>query len=882
VSESETFQFFDSYDLTLPRTVAPTRAPRVGTCEDCGLYKNCQSPKMTHHGIGTTRVLILGEQPAGEEDKANFQFRGNAGRLLRDELSNLNMHLDNDFFLLNSVNCHNPSKAKPTDFQVRACRSFRVLPTIQELAPTHIWLMGNYPLSSQFSGRVDGAISKMRGRMIPDYTVGAWIHPMYHPSAILRSTQWGEKPDEMMLAMFRLDLKRAVRSMYIPAPTPLGDLAAKVVQLTKFEDCKAELEALLRMPSGTVVSIDYECTSLKPDWPNQRIISVQFCYSKDRAVAMPLQHKNWFTREQQAVLVKLWVQFLEREDLLKVGHNIKFENNWSKKVIGATIKGWKWDTMLNSHLLDNTQGTKALDFQAFVQFGIEDWSKVTAKYMNVPDGKWHNRLEECPFADLLLYGGLDALIGFMLYEKQQAAMARIAHMDQARQLFHDGILVLSEMEQRGFPISVDHFKRTQAEWVDKAKKQEALILNTQEAKLFKKATSHDFRPGNNNDVVKLLFDVLGETPVKATKTGNYAVDESVLEKIGIPITKQILELRHINKVSGTYLDSFLRLQVNGRVYPNSNLHTVTTFRSSMDDPNMQNIPRRREDAMMAIRSGLIPDAGCLLFESDFKSAEVTNAGQLTLDPVLLDYLRDLTTDMHRDEAIGMFRLEDVRELMTEKEMKKLRDVVKNNWTFPLFYGSTHKAAGPNMWALIQDLTVCGKPVTNHMGCGTLEEFVVHAEYREEVFWNKFNGVRTWQKNLVGQYKEVGYIETPLGFRFSGEMEPTNIYNYPIQGTTFHLLLWTLCRMNEERKRRGWKSYPLIQIHDSILWNIYPPELKEVVQVTDEVITKRMQATFKSWMVLPMGADYGICKVNEPLALKKDLKGPELKELLEAA
>jgi DNA polymerase I-like protein with 3'-5' exonuclease and polymerase domains len=48
------------------------------------------------------------------------------------------------------------------------------------------------------------------------------------------------------------------------------------------------------------------------------------------------------------------------------------------------------------------------------------------------------------------------------------------------------------------------------------------------------------------------------------------------------------------------------------------------------------------------------------------------------------------------------------------------------------------------------------------------------------FWREFSGHKNWQKRLVADYYETGYVESPTGRRHHYPLSGPQAINYPIQ------------------------------------------------------------------------------------------------------
>jgi hypothetical protein len=164
------------------------------------------------------------------------------------------------------------------------------------------------------------------------------------------------------------------------------------------------------------LAFDYETTALKPDGPEAEIVSASLGWAAGdgvRAVSFP-----WVGEAIPAM------KRLLHSKVPKIAHNMKFEERWTRKVFGRGVRNWYWDTMQAAHVLDNRRGITGLNFQAFVHFGQAPYDEDVKPFLkSIGPGK-PNRIRELKLADLLLYGGLDALLTFMLAQKQMKEMGR--------------------------------------------------------------------------------------------------------------------------------------------------------------------------------------------------------------------------------------------------------------------------------------------------------------------------------------------------------------------------------------------------------------------------------------------------------------------------
>src|SRR5260370_15275853 len=125
---------------------------------------------------------------------------------------------------------------------------------------------------------------------------------------------------------------------------------------------------------------------------------------------------------------------------------------------------------------------------------------------------------------------------------------------------------------------------------------------------------------------KVLFEDL-KLPVQGTTgvTGAASTDQETLEKLAAlehpnaRLPRLILEHRQIAKLKGTYVDTLPDLvsPKTGRVHASFNQTVAATGRLSSSDPNLQNIPVRREQGQQ-IRQAFVPAPGRKPLTCDYR------------------------------------------------------------------------------------------------------------------------------------------------------------------------------------------------------------------------------------------------------------------------
>jgi len=391
------------------------RASSVPRCNVCGVYRGCRTPKMPVTGEGKRKVLIVAEAPGKEEDKRGTQLIGESGQLLREVLREIDVDLDRDCWKTNSVVCWpGEGNPKPTKKRILQCRP-NLLKTIKELQPRCVILLGGTAVSSLigYLWKEDpGKVSLWAGHTIPDREFNSWVCPTFHPAYLLRSGG-----DQALRLWFKRHLEVAFRQKGRPWEV-VPDYRKQVRIEYDPRGAAALLESFPDNPDDPI-AFDYETTMLKPDSSEAKIVScaVAWWASNDedvRAVSFLWRGEAVFLWRGEAVEA---MGELLRSDVPKIAANLKFEERWTRKEFGHGVNNWAWDTMQAAHVLDNRPGITGLKFQAYVNFGQPVYDVKTAPYFKSESNK-PNRIYEIDPKELLLYGGLDALLEFKLAKVQ--------------------------------------------------------------------------------------------------------------------------------------------------------------------------------------------------------------------------------------------------------------------------------------------------------------------------------------------------------------------------------------------------------------------------------------------------------------------------------
>lgn len=380
------------------------RERKIAGCGGCGLHKGCESPRMPPAGGGELGILFIAEAPGRKEDEENEPLIGPAGQLWRRIVNGLGIDPDRDCVKTNALICRPPKNRTPSGIEIEMCRP-NLLKTIQEMKPKLIVPMGTCAVEALIGHRWPhgglGGIGRWRGWAIPDRELGAWICPTYHPSFINR-----ESTSDVAEVIFRDDLKQAIA--HLDRPFRKWKDERSCVHFTFDPRHAYDILASMEDYPPKAIAIDYETTGLKPEAEGHEIVSVGIAVNKDEAIAFPLFDS----------IEEILGRILENPQIKKIAGNLKFESRWTQAILGKRIRGWAWDVVECSHVLDNRRGKiNDVKFQTYVRLGLMDYSSAISEFLSSDDeknGNAFNRIKEAPMKDLLVYNAIDALVEYRL------------------------------------------------------------------------------------------------------------------------------------------------------------------------------------------------------------------------------------------------------------------------------------------------------------------------------------------------------------------------------------------------------------------------------------------------------------------------------------
>ena len=511
---------------------------------------------------------------------------------------------------------------------------------------------------------------------------------------------------------------------------------------------------------------------------------------------------------------------LEDPSVRKTAQNAKFDV-LLLRCLGVELSGLDFDTMLASYVLDPGRRSHGLDVLAleFLDHTMTSYADLCGK------GRSAIPFDECPVEAARNYSCEDADMTLRLrkiFEPQLESHELMRLLDGVEIPL---INVLAEMEWTGVTIDLP--------WFASLKQRFQADRESVEKQIYEVAGT-EFNINSNLQLREILFDRLNLPVLKRTSTGP-STDVSVLTGLaeeGHALPTLLMEYRELSKLENTYLDALPRL-VNpktGRLHTSFNQTVASTGRLSSSDPNLQNIPIRRELGR-DIRRGFIPRKGWQLLAADYSQIELRLLAHLSRDPAFVEAFQ-AGGDIHRQTAALIF---DVPLSEVTSTMRSRAKTIN----FATIYGQGANA------------------LSRQLG-------IEHAEAKEFIarYFQRFQGVRHYLDAMVAFAREHGYVQTIFGRRrYIPELRERNFNirafgertaaNSPIQGSAADLIKIAMIRIDDALRTKGLQSKMLLQVHDELVFEVPPGEMEHV----QELVKYEMEHAAQ--LSVPLVVDLGV-------------------------
>jgi len=594
----------------------------------------------------------------------------------------------------------------------------------------------------------------------------------------------------------------------------------ETIEYSIISDEKALEKFLADIPAAgkLAISLEFEGDHYK----QSEIIGVGFSLEPGKAVYLPLGHSGLEDQKQldREKTISLLKPVLENNSVFKIGHDLKTLSHVLCSV-GVSLKGRRYDTMLQSYVLNSVAHKHTLD--RLVSHYLEK-DKATPEELL---GKGRSKIT---FAELDIekagqWSAENADFCFRLHMVLESRLKQTGHLAEVYRYFEIALMpVLTRMEETGVSLDVKALA--------KQSEQLSVRLLELEQRAFELA-GEEFNLSSPKQLQQIFYEKLDYPVISKTAKGQPSTAEAVLQELALdyPLPEVILEYRGLSKLKSTYTDR-LPLDINPeteRIHSNFQQAIAATGRLSSTDPNLQNIPIRTEEGRR-IRQAFVAGKGKVLMAADYSQVELRIMAHLSGDDDLCEaFSKGL--DVHQATASEIFSVS--LDKVSQDQRRSAKAI-----NFGLIYGMS--AFG----------------LAGQLGIGRAEA----QEYVERYF-QRYPGVRKYMDDTRMLANEQGYVETLFGRRlYLPDIKASNgmlrkaaertAINAPMQGTAADIIKQAMVDIDHWLSVARLDAQMIMQVHDELVFEV----AKEDLALLSEGVRFRMASAAS--LNVPLVVDIG--------------------------
>jgi len=750
-------------------------------CNLCGFQHERKNPCIW--GEGKIRsIMLVGQNPGKKEDEEGKVFVGKTGRLL---LRILTKEQKKKCYFTNIVKCYIRGKT-PTKEMISNCLPY-LIEEVRQVQPKVIVTLGEIPTKALLGKEKIRDIS-FTGQTshIPELA-GIPIFATYNPAAAFR------KGEDLSIGPGIAIYAHIHRTM---------DVAFKVAfrkerREANYRIISSEKELKAFLKSHDKIAIDIETSSL--DEFEGKIKSIALSVGYETVV---MEWKDWVKGPLG--------EFLFNEENTIIGATVKFDLRWLAKEFGVDDFPCKIEDIAVLDSLITDEFSHSLDSMTF---------RYLPEYAGYKADLAAGDPSSLEGEKLLEYNATDAEVTYKIFIKlkKQTSVEGMYYCPYQKILIPATHALLS-MERKGIPADRDFLISVKN---NLQRKLDDLIRKIRKDDIVKERfPDGDFNPFSHLHMKRLTEGLFNEDELPKTKKGNPSYGKDFIAKFQdeFPLLKDIERVRVVQKVITDIEDNYLpAIKEDGRIHPHYTLFIAKSGRTSVKDPNCQNIPRTDVEGER-IRNFVYAPKGWLLLSADYSQHELRVAAALSKDKAMIKMLNE-GVDIHSTVAA---RIEGI----SYEEFKKRYEA-----------GDPEIAEKRSMAKSVVFGTIYG--MTAHGLARRLKISVRKAERYIEAFFHQFPRLRAWceMQKRIGETKREIRMPFNRKRKFTFEHEVTRkAINYPVQGGASDLLLLSLGRIHKKLKEEKLLSHPILEVHDEILFLVKEEELDIVTEMITYIMT----------------------------------------------
>ena len=576
-----------------------------------------------------------------------------------------------------------------------------------------------------------------------------------------------------------------------------------------------------RIRQAGVVSLDLETTASDP--MQAQLVGIALALEPGVAAYIPFAHDYAGAPTQLAhdTVLDALRPLLEDERIVKIGHRLKHDAHLLLRV-GIKLAGMRFDTLLESYVLNSTATRHELDALARKYLGFDALALASVA------GKGAKQIgfSQVALDQATQYAADQAdtclQIHRALWPKLEAAPSLQNLYDAIEQPL---IGVLCSMEHAGVMIDGALLRQQGNELAARLKDIEV------EAH---RAGGGPFSLESPKQLQEVLFGKLGLPVLRKTPTGQPSTAEDVLEELAAnyELPRLIMDYRALAKLKSTYTDK-LPQQINPstkRVHTNYQQTVAATGRLSSTDPNLQNIPIRTPEGRR-IRQAFIAPPGWRIVAADYSQIELRIMAHLSGDAGLLNAFKE-DRDIHQATAAEVFGVP--LEQVSDDQRRSAKMI-----NFGLIYGMSP-------FGLASRLGIPRAEATRYV----------------ELYFQRYPGVRRYMENTRQQAREQGYVETVFGRRlYLNDIHSRNAplrqgaeraaINAPMQGTAADIIKRAMLDVERWLADSKLPARLIMQVHDELVFEVQQEHADELMDRTRELMSRAAELS------TPLKVDAGV-------------------------
>ncbi len=543
-------------------------------------------------------------------------------------------------------------------------------------------------------------------------------------------------------------------------------------------------------------AFDLETTSLNP--LEAKIVGVALCREAGKAFYVALRGPLGQTRLDPDTVLSDLKPLFENAGIEKVNQNIKYEY----LVLaghGIRLAGVAGDPMLADYLLHAGERSHGLD-ELSSRYLTHRMIPITELIGKAGRKQPQKKMDEVDVALVARYACEDADAAWRLTEKLEGLLASGDEGTEAlpgvyRELEVPLIGVLARLEAEGVKIDIPRLEQLGREMGAELLEIEGKIHGF---------VGRSFNIQSLPQLRQVLFEELKLPAQKRTGvTGEASTDQETLERLatldlpGSEVPRLLLRHRQVSKLKGTYVDALPVLaDRNGRIHASFNQTVAATGRLSSSDPNLQNIPVRREMGQQ-IRQAFIARPGWSLIAADYSQIELRLLAHLSGDEALLKAFTD-RVDVHAAVAAELY---GVSLAQVDDAMRRTAKMVN----FGVIYG----------------ISAFGLAARLGIGRNEAAAFI-------DAYFARYPAVLDWQEQLLRRAHITATVRTVLGrirriegvradstYKQRNQPEREAI-NMEVQGSAADLIKLAMLEVDRMLPAEGFQGRMVLQIHDELV------------------------------------------------------------------